>query len=75
MVGRYEWVRDPFQNTPEKVSISKEVILILENILGQVAKSKGNLVTEFWAWTDDEYFALQTKKISLAITIFNILPL
>ncbi|GFT62827.1 DUF4371 domain-containing protein [Trichonephila clavipes] len=58
----YEWVRDPFQNTPEGLSTTEEESFIDFTSSGEI---KDNFVIktlfQFWAEVDDEFSELKTK--------------
>ncbi|GFT48719.1 uncharacterized protein TNCV_594961 [Trichonephila clavipes] len=59
----YEWVRDPFQNTPEGFSTTEEESFIDFTSSGEIKRQFCNkTLFQFWAEVDDEFSELKTKK-------------
>ncbi|GFX75516.1 SCAN domain-containing protein 3 [Trichonephila clavipes] len=57
----YEWVRDPFQNTPEGLSNIEEEIFIDFTSSGEIKRQFCNkTLFQFWAEVDDEFSELKT---------------
>jgi hypothetical protein len=58
----YEWVRNPFQNTPEDLSTAEKEIFTDFTPNGEIKKQFSNKSRfEFWAEANDEFSALKTR--------------
>ncbi|GFV27818.1 zinc finger BED domain-containing protein 5 [Trichonephila clavipes] len=64
----YEWVRDPFQNTPEGLSTTEEESFIDFTSSGKIKRQfcKKTLF-QFWAEVDDEFSELKTKAFRILL--------
>ncbi|GFX56776.1 zinc finger BED domain-containing protein 5 [Trichonephila clavipes] len=64
----YEWVRDPFQNTPEGLSTTEEEIFIDFTSSGEIKRQFCNKsLFQFWAAVDDEFSELKTKAFRVLL--------
>ncbi|GFX98038.1 zinc finger BED domain-containing protein 5 [Trichonephila clavipes] len=64
----YEWVRDPFQNTPEGLSTTEEEIFIDFTSSGEIKRQFCNkTLFQFWAEVDDEFSELKTKAFRILL--------
>ncbi|GFX79334.1 zinc finger BED domain-containing protein 5 [Trichonephila clavipes] len=64
----YEWVRDPFQNTPEGLSTTEEEIFIDFTSSGEIKRQFCNKTHfQFWAEVDDEFSELKTKAFRILL--------
>ncbi|GFX20176.1 zinc finger BED domain-containing protein 5 [Trichonephila clavipes] len=64
----YEWVRDPFQNTPEGLSTTEEEIFIDFTPSGEIKRQFCNkTLFQFWAEVDDEFSELKTKAFRILL--------
>ncbi|GFV84333.1 zinc finger BED domain-containing protein 5 [Trichonephila clavipes] len=64
----YEWVRDPFQNTPEGFSTTEEESFIDFTSSGEIKRQFCNkTLFQFWAEVDDEFSELKTKAFRILI--------
>ncbi|GFW86681.1 zinc finger BED domain-containing protein 5 [Trichonephila clavipes] len=65
----YEWVRDPFQNTPERLSTTEEESFIDFTSSGEIKRQFCNkTLFQFWAEVDDEFSELKTKANTFAFS-------
>ncbi|GFX15874.1 zinc finger BED domain-containing protein 5 [Trichonephila clavipes] len=56
LIASYEWVRDPFQNTPEGLSTTEEESFIDFTSSGEIKRQFCNkTLFQFWAEVDDEF--------------------
>ncbi|GFU55735.1 hypothetical protein TNCV_4939421 [Trichonephila clavipes] len=63
LFASYEWVRDPFQNTPEGLSTTEEESFIDFTSSDENKRQFCNKpLFQFWAEVDDEFSELKTKK-------------
>ncbi|GFU75415.1 zinc finger BED domain-containing protein 5 [Trichonephila clavipes] len=68
LVASYEWVRDPFQNTPEGLSTTEEEIFIDFTSRGEIKRQFCNkTLFQFWAEVDDEFSELKTKAFHILL--------
>lgn len=68
LVASYEWVRDPFHNTPEGLSTAEEEIFIDFTASGEIKRQFSNKsLFEFWAGVDDEFSALKTRAFRILL--------
>ncbi|GFW74809.1 zinc finger BED domain-containing protein 5 [Trichonephila clavipes] len=64
----YEWVRDPFKNTPEGLSTTEEEIFIDFTSSGEIKRQLCNkTLFHFWAEVDDESSELKTKAFRILL--------
>ncbi|GFV52049.1 zinc finger BED domain-containing protein 5 [Trichonephila clavipes] len=64
----YEWVRDPFQNTPEELSTTEEEIFTDFTSSGEIKRQFCNkTLFQFWAEVDDEFSELKTKAFRILL--------
>ncbi|GFX79218.1 protein FAM200B [Trichonephila clavipes] len=64
----YEWVRDPFQNTPEGLSTTEEESFIDFTSSGKIKRQFCNkTLFQFWAEVDDEFSELKTKAFRILL--------
>ncbi|GFW12774.1 zinc finger BED domain-containing protein 5 [Trichonephila clavipes] len=64
----YEWVRDPFQNTPEGLSTTEEESFIDCTSSGEIKRQFCNkTLFQFWAEVDDEFSELKTKAFRILL--------
>ncbi|GFV59129.1 zinc finger BED domain-containing protein 5 [Trichonephila clavipes] len=57
LIASYEWVRDPFQNTPEGLSTTEEESFIDFTSSGEIKRQFCNkTLFQFWVEVDDEFF-------------------
>ncbi|GFX51951.1 zinc finger BED domain-containing protein 5 [Trichonephila clavipes] len=64
----YEWVRDPFQNTPEGLSTTEEEIFIDFTSRGEIKRQFCNkTLFQFRAEVDDELSTLKTKTFRILL--------
>ncbi|GFT50201.1 zinc finger BED domain-containing protein 5 [Trichonephila clavipes] len=64
----YEWVKDPFQNTPEGLSTTEEEIFIDFTSSGEIKRQFCNKTHfQFWAEVDDEFSELKTKSFRILL--------
>ncbi|GFV99786.1 zinc finger BED domain-containing protein 5 [Trichonephila clavipes] len=64
----YEWVRDPFQNTPEGFSTTEEKSFIDFTSSGEIKRQFCNkTLFQFWAEVDDEFSELKTKAFRILL--------
>ena len=62
LIACYEWVRDPFHNIPEGLSIAEEETFIDFTTSGETKRQFSNKsLFEFWSGVDDEFSALKTR--------------
>ncbi|GFV60991.1 SCAN domain-containing protein 3 [Trichonephila clavipes] len=72
----YEWVRDPFQNTPEGFSTTEEESFIDFTSSGEIKRQFCNkTLFQFWAEVDDEFSELKTKAFRILLPFSTIVPL
>ncbi|GFX42627.1 zinc finger BED domain-containing protein 5 [Trichonephila clavipes] len=65
---RYEWVRDPFQNTPEGFSTTEEESFIDFTSSGEIKRQFCNkTLFQFWTEVDDEFSELKTKAFRILL--------
>lgn len=68
LISSYKWVRDPFQNTPEGLSIEEEETFIDFTASGETKRQFSNKsLFEFWAGVDDEFSALKTRAFRILL--------
>ncbi|GFW77376.1 zinc finger BED domain-containing protein 5 [Trichonephila clavipes] len=68
LTASYEWVRDPFQNTPEGLSTNEEEIFIDFTSSGEIKRQFCNkTLFQFWAEVDDEFSELKTKAFRILL--------
>ncbi|GFX45569.1 zinc finger BED domain-containing protein 5 [Trichonephila clavipes] len=68
LIASYEWVRDPFQNTPEGLSTTEEEIFIDFTSSGEIKRQFCNKTHfQFWAEVDDESSELKTKAFRILL--------
>ncbi|GFX56512.1 zinc finger MYM-type protein 6 [Trichonephila clavipes] len=68
LIASYEWVRDPFQNTPEGLSTTEEEIFIDFTSSGEIKRQFCNkTLFPFWAEVDDEFSELKTKAFRILL--------
>ncbi|GFT44609.1 zinc finger BED domain-containing protein 5 [Trichonephila clavipes] len=68
LIASYEWVRDPFQNTPEGLSTTEEEIFIDFTSSGEIKRQFCNkTLFQFWAEVDDEFSELKTKAFRILL--------
>ncbi|GFX21917.1 zinc finger BED domain-containing protein 5 [Trichonephila clavipes] len=68
LFASYEWVRDPFQNTPEGLSTTEEEIFIDFTSSGEIKRQFCNkTLFPFWAEVDDEFSELKTKAFRILL--------
>ncbi|GFV09835.1 zinc finger BED domain-containing protein 5 [Trichonephila clavipes] len=66
LIASYEWVRDPFQNTPEEISTTEEEIFIDFTSSGEIKRQFCNkTLFQFWTKVDDEFSELKTKAFRI----------
>ncbi|GFU20761.1 zinc finger BED domain-containing protein 5 [Trichonephila clavipes] len=66
LIASYEWVRDPFQNTPEGLSTTEEESFIDFTSSGEIKRQFCNkTLFQFWAEVDDEFSELKTKAFRI----------
>ncbi|GFV84812.1 zinc finger BED domain-containing protein 5 [Trichonephila clavipes] len=71
----YEWVRDPFQNTPEGFSTTEEESFIDFTSSGEIKRQFCNkTLFQFWAEVDDEFSELKTKAFRILLPFSTIVP-
>ncbi|GFW76296.1 zinc finger BED domain-containing protein 5 [Trichonephila clavipes] len=64
----YEWVRDPFQKTPEGLSTTEEESFIDFTSSGEIKRQFCNkTLFQFWAEVDDEFSALKRKAFRILL--------
>jgi zinc finger BED domain-containing protein 5/7/8/9 len=67
-VASYEWVRNPFQNTPDGLSITEEEMFIDFTANAEIKRQFGNkTLFEFWAGVNDEFSSLRTKAFRILL--------
>ncbi|XP_035204513.1 zinc finger BED domain-containing protein 5-like [Stegodyphus dumicola] len=68
LISSYKWVRDPFQNTPEGLSIEEEETFIDFTASGETKRQfSNNSLFEFWTGVDDEFSALKTRAFRILL--------
>ncbi|GFX85950.1 zinc finger BED domain-containing protein 5 [Trichonephila clavipes] len=68
LIASYEWVRYPFQNTPEELSTAEEEIFIDFTSNGEIKRQFCNKTPfQFLAKVDDEFSALKTKAFRILL--------
>ncbi|GFX04771.1 zinc finger BED domain-containing protein 5 [Trichonephila clavipes] len=68
LIASYEWVRDPFQNTPEGFSTTEEESFIDFTSSGEIKRQFSNkTLFQFWAEVDDEFSELKTKAFRILL--------
>ncbi|GFS94719.1 zinc finger BED domain-containing protein 5 [Trichonephila clavipes] len=68
LFASYEWVRDPFQNTPEGLSTTEEESFIDFTSSGEIKRQFCNkTLFQFWAEVDDEFSELKTKAFRILL--------
>ncbi|GFW24251.1 zinc finger BED domain-containing protein 5 [Trichonephila clavipes] len=68
LIASYEWVRDPFQNTPEGLSTTEEESFIDFTSSGEIKRQFCNkTLFQFWAEVDDEFSELKTKAFRILL--------
>ncbi|GFX24853.1 protein FAM200B [Trichonephila clavipes] len=68
LIASYEWVRDPFQNTPEGFSTTEEESFIDFTSSGEIKRQFCNkTLFQFWAEVDDEFSELKTKAFRILL--------
>ncbi|GFT72294.1 zinc finger BED domain-containing protein 5 [Trichonephila clavipes] len=68
LIASYEWVRDPFQNTPEGLSTTEEESFIDFTSSGKIKRQFCNkTLFQFWAEVDDEFSELKTKAFRILL--------
>ncbi|GFW56224.1 zinc finger BED domain-containing protein 5 [Trichonephila clavipes] len=73
LIANYEWVRDPFQNTPEGLSTTEEESFIDFTSSGEIERQFCNkTLFQFWAEVDDEFSELKTKAFRILLPFLNI---
>jgi len=76
LIASYEWVRDPFHNIPEGLSIAEEESFIdLKTSSETKRQFRNKSLFEFLTEIDDEISALKTRYFVFCISIFTTLPL
>ncbi|GFW63958.1 zinc finger BED domain-containing protein 5 [Trichonephila clavipes] len=76
LIASYEWVRDPFQNTPEGFSTTEEESFIDFTSSGEIKRQFCNkTLFQFWAEVDDEFSELKTKAFRILLPFSTIVPL
>ncbi|GFW51443.1 protein FAM200B [Trichonephila clavipes] len=64
----YEWVKDPFQNTPEGLSTTEEESFIDFTSSGEIKRQFCNKTFfQFWGEVDDEFSELKTKAFRILL--------
>ncbi|GFV85516.1 zinc finger BED domain-containing protein 5 [Trichonephila clavipes] len=64
----YEWVRDPFQNTPEGLSTTEKESFVDFTSSGEIRRQFCNkTLFQFWAEVDDEFSELKTKAFRILL--------
>ncbi|GFT47060.1 zinc finger BED domain-containing protein 5 [Trichonephila clavipes] len=64
----YEWVKDPFQNTPEGLSTTEEESFIDFTSSGEIKRQFCNkTLFQFWGEVDDEFSELKTKAFRILL--------
>ncbi|XP_072377897.1 zinc finger BED domain-containing protein 5-like [Diabrotica undecimpunctata] len=64
----YEWVRNPFQITPEGLSTAEEETFIEFTANDEIKKQFNNKsLFEFWAGVNDEFSALKTRAFRILL--------
>ncbi|GFW01039.1 SCAN domain-containing protein 3 [Trichonephila clavipes] len=68
LFASYEWVRDPFQNTPEGFSTTEEESFIDFTSSGEIKRQFCNkTLFQFWAEVDDEFSEQKTKAFRILL--------
>ncbi|GFX66379.1 zinc finger BED domain-containing protein 5 [Trichonephila clavipes] len=68
LIASYEWVRDPFLNTPEGFSTTEEESFIDFTSSGEIKRQFCNkTLFQFWAEVDDEFSELKTKAFRILL--------
>ncbi|GFV36237.1 protein FAM200A [Trichonephila clavipes] len=68
LIASYEWVRYPFQNTPEGLSTNEEEIFIDFTSSGEIKRQFCNkTLFPFWAEVDEELTELKTKAFRILL--------
>ncbi|GFS48927.1 zinc finger BED domain-containing protein 5 [Trichonephila clavipes] len=68
LIASYEWVTDPFQNTPEGLSTTEEESFIDFTSSGEIKRQFCNkTLFQFWAEVDDEFSELKTKAFRILL--------
>lgn len=68
LIPSYEWVRNPFQITPEGLSTAEEEIFIDFTANAEIKKQFNNKsLFEFWAGVNDEFSALKTRAFRILL--------
>ncbi|GFV77982.1 zinc finger BED domain-containing protein 5 [Trichonephila clavipes] len=68
LIASYEWVRDPFQNTPEGLSTTEEESFIDFASSGEIKRQFCNkTLFQFWTEVDDEFSELKTKAFRILL--------
>ncbi|XP_063914535.1 zinc finger BED domain-containing protein 5-like [Zophobas morio] len=68
LLAGYDWVRDPFQNTPDSLSTPEEQIFIDFTASGEIKRQFSNKpLFEFWASLDNEFSALKTRALRILL--------
>ncbi|XP_063902632.1 zinc finger BED domain-containing protein 5-like [Zophobas morio] len=68
LLAGYDWVRDPFQNTPDGLSTPEEEIFIDFTASGEIKRQFSNKpLFEFWASLDNEFSALKTRALRILL--------
>ncbi|GFX59809.1 zinc finger BED domain-containing protein 5 [Trichonephila clavipes] len=68
LIASYEWVRDPFQNTPEGFSTTEEESFIDFTSSGEIKRQFCNkTLFQFWTEVDDEFSELKTKAFRILL--------
>ncbi|XP_035206339.1 zinc finger BED domain-containing protein 5-like [Stegodyphus dumicola] len=68
LISSYKWVRDPFQNTPEGLSIEEEETFIDFTASEETKRQFSNKsLFVFWAGVDDEFSALKARAFRILL--------
>lgn len=68
LVASYEWVRNPFQKTPEGLSIAEEEIFIDFTASSEIKRQFSNKsLIEFWAGVDDVFSPLKARAFRILL--------
>ncbi|GFU97877.1 SCAN domain-containing protein 3 [Trichonephila clavipes] len=68
LIASYEWVRGPFQNTPEGLSTTEEESFIDFASSGEIKRQFCNkTLFKFWAEVDEEFSELKTKAFRILL--------
>lgn len=68
LIASCEWIRDPFQNTPEGLTTAEEEIFIDFTASGEIKRQFSNKsLFEFWAGVDDEFSTLKARALRILL--------